>query len=282
MSFADLHTHSVHSDGTFSVKEIVSSCCTKNIKYLSLTDHDTINGLSEAKKLCLEKKISFINGVEFSADFKGEEIHILAYGFDTTNQKLLNILELFKEQRDKRNKKMLSKLKDFGINIDYDKLSLEKNSTITRGDIAMEIFNLGFAKTTKDAFNKYVSKNGVAYVPKDAISYKEILNTINEIGAISSLAHPNIYNFYNSNLKTAISELKRCGLNSIECYHSSYNQNITNTLLGFCNRYDLLISGGSDFHGYKKKDVFLGQATNNQYIDYKLLSSLLNKTCFDK
>lgn len=277
MSFVDLHTHSVHSDGTFTIKEIVSSCCDKNIKYLSITDHDTINGLEEARCICLEKNINFINGIEFSADFKGEEIHILAYGFDTHNEKLLKILDLFKTQRTKRNEKMLLKLKDFGINIDYNKLSLEKNSTITRGDIAMEIFNLGFAKNTRDAFNKYVSKSGVAYVKKEAISYKQILCTIKEINAISSLAHPNIYNFYNSNLKTSISELKRSGLDAIECYHSSYSQNVTNTLLGYCNRYDLLVTGGSDFHGYKKKDVFLGQATNNQYIDYKLVSDIINK-----
>lgn len=275
MYYADLHTHSIHSDGTSTSEEIVSSCIRKNIKYLSLTDHDTIDGLAETKKLCVDNNIEFINGVELSADFKGEQIHVLVYGFDINDKKISNLINTIESLRNSRNEKVILKLKNLGIDVDYNKLKLD--GIVTRADIAMEIYNLGFAKDYVDAFFKYLTVNGKAYVKKETMDYKEMFNIINGQGAISSLAHPNAYSFAETNLKPSISELKKCGLDAIECYHSSFDNNITNTLLKCCNKYDLLVSGGSDFHGHSKSDVFLGQATNNKFIDYNSLGALIDK-----
>ncbi len=275
MDYIDLHTHSIYSDGTSTVKEIIDLCVEKEIKTLSLTDHDSVLGLKEANLLCIENNINFINGIELTADFFGEEIHILAYNFDINNKFLDDFLKKTIIIRDKRNAKILEKLKNIGIEIDVKNLALTENSVITRADISSELISMGYAENNKDAFSKYLEKDKIAYVKKEAFSYIEVLELINKMGAISSLAHPNIYKFYNNNLKTSISELKRHGLKAIECYHSSYNNNVTNTLIGYCNRYNLLQTCGSDFHGKKKKEVFLGQATNSEFVTTDKVSDFL-------
>lgn len=279
MGFVDLHTHSVYSDGTNTVKEIVELCVVSDINILSLTDHDNIYGLKEAKLLCNKNNITLINGIEFTANYRDEEIHILAYGFDENNNKIADVINKSKELRVERNIKMFQKFKDIGIIIDEKNLNLADNSVITRADISSELIKMGLAIDKNDAFNKYLTEGCITYIKKEAIDFKEILKTINEVGGVSSLAHPNIYSFFNKNLKSSLQELKKHGLNSVECYHSSYNNQTTNTLLGMCNRLGLLKSGGSDYHGTKKKDVFIGKATNSQFINYddvdELLSSIL-------
>ncbi len=275
MDYVDLHTHSVYSDGTNTVKELIDLCVDNNIKYYSLTDHDNIYGLKEARELCESHKINFINGIEFTADFHGEEIHVLAYGFDENNAILQDVITKSKELRAYRNTTMLQKFKDFGIEIDIKRLNLDDNSVITRADIASELIRLGHAKDKNDAFNKYLSKGCATFIKKEAIDFKEILTAIQKMGAKSSLAHPNIYDFYKNNFKNSVSELKKHGLDAIECYHSSYDNFTTNTLLGYCNRFNLLKSGGSDYHGTKKKDVFLGKATSSQYIPFDNVKDLI-------
>ncbi len=277
MDYADFHTHSVHSDGTKTVEEIVTLCVEKNIKYLSLTDHDTMSGLDEATKLCKKNEITFINGIELTADFNGEEIHILAYDFNIDNIYLKNFLDKTVIVRNERNKKMLTKLSELGINLDINNLSLTKDSIITRGDIANEIVNLGFAKDTNEAFFKYLAKGKVAHIKKEAFSYIEVLELIKNMGAVSSLAHPSIYSFYNNSFKSSIKELKKRGLMAIECYHSSYNNSVTDTLLGYCNRLNLLKTGGSDYHGDKKQYVYFGQATSGEFIDASLVEEFIEK-----
>ncbi len=276
MDYTDLHSHSIYSDGTNTVKELIDLCVENNIKYYSLTDHDNVYGLKEARELCQKHNINFINGIEFTADYHGEEIHVLAYGFSEDNETLQYIIKKSKELRQNRNKIMLQKFKDFGIDIDINRLNLDENSVITRADIAAELIRLGHASDKNDAFNKYLSKGCATFVKKEAIDFKEILSAIKKMGAFSSLAHPNIYDFYKNNFKNSVSELKKHGLDAIECYHSSYDNFTTNTLLGYCNRYDLLKSGGSDYHGTKKKEVFLGKTTSGQYLPFDNVKELLN------
>ncbi len=275
MNYVDLHTHSVYSDGTKTIKEIVELSKQKNIKYLSITDHDCINGLIEAQELCKNADIHLINGIELTADFQGEEIHVLAYNFDLDDKYLKEFLNKTLVLRSTRNDQMLEKLSNLGIHIDKSKLLTKEDGVITRADIAQELINQGLAFDNNDAFDKYLKSGRVAYVSKQAFSYKEVFELIKNMGAISSLAHPSNYDFFNKSLKSAISEMRRYGLQAIECYHSSYSLNTTNTLLGYCNRYNLMQTGGSDYHGDKKPNVHLGQATNGMFIEKELVNSFI-------
>ncbi len=277
MAYIDLHTHSNYSDGTCTIEEIINMCAEKNIKTLSITDHDNIKGLEEAKEFCNEKNINLITGVELSATFFDEEIHILAYNFDINSKKLNTFLDNAKDFRHLRNEKMFKKFKELNIDIDFNDFTYNKDTVITRGDIANVLLKKGYISNREEAFNKYIGSGKSAYIKKDANSFDEVLALINEIGAISSIAHPNIYNFYPSNFKSALSKLKKNGLHAIECYHSSYNLNTSNTLIGYSNRFNLLKTGGSDFHGTKKTNVFLGQATSQKFIEEDNLSDFLNQ-----
>lgn len=276
MDYVDLHTHSVYSDGTKTVEEIVELCIEKNIKILSLTDHDCINGLREISSFATSNNIRFINGIELSAIYNNEEIHVLAYGFDINDKTLSNFLNETVILRKKRNDLMFEKLFDNGIKINTNNLVDTKDSVITRGDIAQEIVKQGYCQTNQEVFTKYLSKGCSCFVEKEGFSYKEVFDVINQMNALSSLAHPKIYSFYN-NLKTHISELKRNGLDSIECYHNSHSLNDTNNLLGYSNRFDLLKTAGSDYHGDKKQNVFLGETTNHMFIEKNMVIDFLNK-----
>lgn len=280
MGYIDLHTHTTYSDGTFSVLELVNLAKEMDVSILSITDHDNIDGLLEAKKICDSLNIKFINGVELSATFNNEEVHILAYGFDLNSPLLNDFLLKAKELRSIRNDTILEKLKSIGIEIDKNKLMENKDCVITRADIAAEIVNLGFCENSNEAFFKYLAKNKFCYVTKNMPDVSVVLKLIHDIGAISSIAHPTAYNFYNTNLKGSLSSLKKDGLDAIECYHSSYSMESTNTLLGYTNRLNLLKTAGSDFHGSKKVNVNLSKTSQNLQITEDMIFEFINKVNF--
>ncbi len=277
MNYVDFHTHSVYSDGTKTISELVEEAKEKGIKYFSITDHDCINGLAEANELCKINDINFVNGIELSADFKGEEIHVLAYNFDLDNPYLKEFLNKTLIARTKRNESILQKISDAGININKDNLLTKEDGVITRADIAQELVNVGVAKDNTEAFDKYLKSGRLFYAKRDSFSYKEIFHLIRNMNAISSLAHPSNYDFFKTSLKSSIQEMRRNGLDAIECYHSSYSLNTTNTLLGYCNRFDLLQTGGSDYHGDKKPNVQLGNSTNSMLLEKDLLDDFISK-----
>lgn len=277
MNFVDLHSHTTYSDGTFSVKELITLAKEKGITTLAITDHDNISALKEASSYALSNDINLITGVELSASYNNSEVHILAYNFDIDNPLLNEFLLSAKNARIKRNDIIFEKLSDIGIVLDKSKLMAHKDSVITRADFASEICALGFCDSSNEAFFKYLAKNKIAYVDKVMYDKDYILKLIKDIGGLSSLAHPTAYSFYNNGLKSAIKDFKRNGLDAIECYHSSYNTDATNTLISYANRLNLLKTCGSDFHGDKKTDVFLGQTTNGAFITYDMVSDFLDK-----
>ncbi len=277
INYIDLHLHTDYSDGTLSPTELVKLCYEKNIKTISITDHDTLKGLKEAKSIAKEFNINLINGVEMSAMFQGENIHILCYGFDYRSNLLQEFLDTKAiEMRNIRNKKIMEKLNNLGITISNNDL-IERNSStiITRAHFSTFLINKGVVKDRHEAFDKYLNKDGLAYVPKVLPDVEEVTDLIKKIGGITSLAHPNLYKFFHNNFFEKLKLLKSLGLNGVECYHSTYNSNITTMLLSYCNELDMVATGGSDFHGDNKKDVFLGQCTDNNFLKEEKLANFL-------
>ena len=271
----DLHTHTTFSDGTYSPEEIIKLCHKSNLKAIAITDHDTIDGIKYARDMAKELNIELIEGIEFSADYKGIEIHVLGYFLDIENKELLSLLEDLKISRDKRNKELIKKLNDIGLDISFDYVkSLSNGGLITKAHFGKAIVKKGYAKTMKDAFSLYLGKGKPAYVSRVLISYKDAIKYILNAGGIPVLAHPMIYKLSDKDLEIAIKDLKDSGLKGIECYYPSNSLSQTNFLLSLAKKYDLKVTAGSDFHGENRPDVALGNIFLGKQIDYEILEDL--------
>lgn len=271
----DLHTHTTYSDGTYSPAELIELAYKNGIKAIAITDHDTIEGINYAKEKAKELNIELINGIEFSVDYKGIEMHILGYFLDINNKELLNLLKDLKKTRDKRNLELIEKLNSIGLDISFDYIkSLSGGGLITKAHFATAIVEKGYAKTRSDAFSLYLGKDKPAYVKRVLISHKEAIDFIYNSKGISVLAHPIIYKLSNKDLDIAIKDLKDSGLKGIECYYPSNTLSQTNFLISLAQKYDLKITGGSDFHGLNRPNVSLGNIFLKKQIDYKLLEDL--------
>lgn len=271
----DLHTHSVFSDGTFSPEELVKLAYESNIKALAITDHDTIDGIAYAREVAKTYNIELINGIEFSAGYNGIEIHILGYFLDVKNEKLLNLLNQLEKTRDKRNQELANKLNEIGLDISLDYVkSLSPLGLTTKAHFGRAIVEKGYAKTIKEAFSLYLGKGKPAYVERVLISSDEAIKIILEANGTPVLAHPMIYGLSDKELELAIKDLKSKGLKGIECYYPSNSLKQTKLLLSLCEKYNMKITGGSDFHGSNRPEVSLGNIFLGKQIDYKILDDL--------
>lgn len=271
----DLHTHTTFSDGTYTPEEIIKLCYKRNLKAIAITDHDTTEGIKYARDIAKELNIELIEGIEFSADYKGIEIHVLGYFLDIENKELLNLLEDLKISRDDRNKELIKKLNDIGLDISFDYVkSLSNGGLITKAHFAKAIVKKGYAKTNNEAFSLYLGRGKPAYVPRVLISYKEAIDYILNAGGIPVLAHPMIYKLSDKDIEIAIKDLKEAGLKGIECYYPSNTLSQTNLLVSLSKKYDLKVTGGSDFHGENRPNVILGNIFLEKTINYEILEDL--------
>ena len=260
MKYADLHIHSSYSDGVLAPEEIVELAKNQGIKYISITDHDSISAQYIIDKN--DTGVNIIPGIEFSTEYNDLEIHILGYFIDINNRRLNEVVSRLRRSRVERTYKILEKLKENKV---------YKDSSIGRGNIANAIVNRGYAENYKEAFSKYLIKGKSAYVKGEKLSYKETLQVINEAGGISVLAHPG--KIYRSiEIENVVRELKCYGLNGIEVYHPSHSKEQINSFYNLSKKYKLLITGGSDFHGSCNKPILLGA----QGINELLLDKLIN------
>lgn len=273
MLYADLHIHSNYSDGRFSPEKIVNLSQMKNIKCISITDHDTIGSQYIVNDVNL-KNINIISGLEISSQYRDVEIHILAYFIDLENENLKGSLNNIKYSRQERAKKIINKLNDLNIDIKVDDISKEDyNKSIGRPHIAKVLVNKGFVGSTKEAFQKYLMKNRPAFVERCKIDYKEALKLILDAKGIPVLAHPGeIYR--NINIENIIKDLRAYGLKGIEVFHPSHSSKAINNYYNFAKKYSMLITGGSDCHGSKINGEYtLGTIGINETLTYKFFKS---------
>lgn len=269
MKYADLHIHSSYSDGNLSPEEIVELAKNQGVKYISITDHDTIASQYITKDQSQE--VYTIPGIEFSTEYRDLEIHILGYFIDIHNKGLIDTVNKLKEARIERTKEILRRLEKDNIYIGIDELNVDKSSTMGRGHIANAIVSKGYAENFKEAFNNYLIKGKLAYVKGEKLTYKKTLEVINEAGGMAVLAHPG--KIYRSiEVENIVRELKCYGLKGLEVYHPSHSKEQINNFYNLSKKNKLLITGGSDFHGLNNKDGILGV----QGINELLLDKIIN------
>jgi predicted metal-dependent phosphoesterase TrpH len=245
----DLHTHTIYSDGYFTPEKLIKKAQTHGIDTISITDHDSTNGIEEAGLYASKYGIEIIPGVEISTDIRDTEVHILGYFIDPKNKELEHYLHFFRDERHKRAIRIVKKLNLLGLNILMeDVLALAKNSAIGRPHIAQALMAKGQVKTFFEAFYKYLGNHAPAYERKVHLSPQSAFKIINDAGGLSFIAHP-------GNMpEILIKELIDAGVDGIEVIHPSHSPEQVKFYRGIVNEYFLLESGGSDFHGGKRED----------------------------
>ena len=237
---ADLHIHSNHSDGTNTVKELINLAKDKNLDIIAITDHDTINGFLEYKKLNIDYKV--IAGVELSTYHNGKSVHILGYFYDNNVdvEELINYLAIMKEKRNIRIQKIIKNLKEyFNLEVDYEEVKKGSHGVIARPHLARVIMEK-YGYTYEEVFEKFLNDDSPAYVQVERLETKDAIEMLHRNNAIAVLAHP-IYLKENK-----IEDIIDLGIDGIEVYYESQDEEY---YWQIAKEKKLLITGGSDYHG---------------------------------
>lgn len=245
----DLHLHTNYSDGALSPSGLLELAASKQIKALSITDHDTVDGVKEAIRHAARFGIEIIPGVEFSSYHNEQEIHILAYFVPLEDPELKRYLTFFKLERERRAERIIAKLNKMNIDISMEDVRLcAGRSSIGRPHIASALIKKGVVKSFPEAFNLYLGNQAPAYEKKVFVAPDTLFKLITDLGGLSFIAHP-------GNMpETIIKDLIDMGVDGIETVHPSHNQERVAFFTNIVNTYFLLSSGGSDFHGGKRND----------------------------
>lgn len=266
MKFADLHLHTLFSDGTSTPKEIILEAQNKDLSAIAIVDHDTVDGLPLAMEISGSSSVEVLSGIELTAEYDGLEIHILGYLIDYENKTLRTELEVLKRNRVERAYKIVERLKNMGITLEaQDVFNLAKPGTVGRLHIARALVKVGLAGSTWEAFQKYIGDKSPAYIAGFRLGPKEAINLIKSSGGIPVLAHP-----YSLNRDDLIPIFVDSGLMGIEVYYPEHTHSMINFYLGLAKKFNLLVTGGSDYHGDAKPHIQIGSSK----IPYELVEKL--------
>lgn len=247
---ADLHIHSIYSDGIYSPEFIIQKAKAEDLAAIALTDHDTVEGFFVAKDLCAKYNIDIISGIELSCHYESREYHILAYNFDPQDPGIIQIIEVSKANRLERAEKIIEKLNGNNINITIDDVLESANGApLARPHIAQAMFNKGFIQNTKEAFLNHIGDGKYAYNEKKNFPVENGIKIISNSGGVSVLAHP-----AKSISQVVLLNFIRFGLDGIEVVHPLHNKHMQTKYHRIASQYSLLETGGSDYHGNRDYD----------------------------
>jgi 3',5'-nucleoside bisphosphate phosphatase len=251
-SFADLHIHSVFSDGILSPDEIFEKAELYGLSAISITDHDTVDGCIIAESIKVNYNIDFLNGVELSCHFQGKEYHVIGYNLDLNNSKLRQHLATYREARLLRAERILKKLNDFNIPITFDAIMKKAGEApVARPHIASAMIELGITSNLKEAFLLYLGEGSPAYEAKTQFPIEHAIKLINNCGGIAVLAHP-----AKSITQEHLYSVIEMGLDGIEVYHPMHDTKQRLYYHSIANQYWLIETGGSDYHGNRDYDEY--------------------------
>lgn len=281
MKAVDLHTHSNKSDGSFSPAELVDYAVAKGLSAVALTDHDTIDGLEEAVshadalRQVGKPSVEVVPGIEFSTKHEGQDVHIVGLYIAYDAPEFRSKLQEFVDSRTGRNIKMCRNLNEAGIDITYEKLQ-ERNpdAVITRAHYASYLFEEGYVRNRQEAFAKYLGDHTKYFVPREKVTPTQAVSLILQVGGIPILAHPPLYHMGRERLDSLVSALKDAGLMGIESIYSTYTNQDERDMRRLADKYDLLQSGGSDFHGANKPNLDLGNGYGKLFVPEEFLITM--------
>lgn len=269
----DLHTHSSYSDGSLTPQELVDLAVKEGITTLAITDHDNVLSYPVALEYVETKykgELELVPGVEINTIWKGLEIHILGYYMDLENKGFLEMLSGQQHARVDQTVKIIKELKNqagIELNIENIKKLTEKGGSIGRPHLAKAITAVGGTRNTIEAYSKYINDSAPTYVPRKTVTPHEAVEIIYEAGGVAVLAHP--YDLDKS--EELIKDLMGFGLRGIEAYHRKHSPAMVEYYSSMAEKYDLIVTGGSDFHGITPSNqMYLGKNLVPSWIIDKL------------
>ena len=251
----DLHLHTLASDGRLTPKELVRLAAGQGLQTISVSDHDTTDGLKEAFEAAKEfSRLRVIPGIELSADVPGDEVHVLGYFIDPGNAHLQSELKRFRAGRVDRAKTMVEKLAGLGVHVEWERVQhFAGDGAVGRPHIAMALVEAGYCQEPKDAFPEYLGRNGLAYVERAKLTPAEAVSIIRQAGGAAVLAHP----AYMNDMESGIANLAGIGLAGMEVHYAKYRDDTIRQLARLAREYELIPCGGSDYHGMGNSDECL-------------------------
>lgn len=284
MQAVDLHVHSNRSDGTLTPTQLVDYAVRKGLAAFALTDHDTVDGLEEAISYAESLKAvtsespaipEVIPGIEFSTEYCGRDVHIVGLYIDYQDTAFRRMLQEFVDSRIARNRKMCHLLQDAGIPITYENLLAEfPDAVITRAHYAKYMLNHGRIKSMDEAFQRFIGDHCPCYVPREKVTPSQAVELVREAKGFPVLAHPILYHLDDKKLDALTAELKEAGLMGIEAMYCTYTAAEERQMRRLAAKYELLVSGGSDFHGSNKPGLNLGTGYGRLFVPASVLEDI--------
>ncbi|MDR3377619.1 MAG: PHP domain-containing protein [Verrucomicrobiae bacterium] len=254
MKFADLHLHTQFSDGTFTPEELVLHAQQQGLACIALTDHDTVEGCERAAAACARVQMEFVTGAELTAEHADTEIHVLGYCVDTHNQVLLDRIGQFQSVRQRRIHEMVAALNRLGVPLKVEAVfALANCKSPGRPHVARAMVKEKLIGSLDEAFERFLKRGRPAWVPKTKMSALESVELIHQAGGLAVMAHPGL-----NRTDEIIPDLVAAGLDGIECFHTKHSTVMSERYLEIAEKYGLLVTGGSDCHGYSKNKPLIG------------------------
>jgi len=254
MKFADLHLHTFFSDGTFSPEELAGHGARLGFAAMALTDHDSVEGCARMAVACEAAGIEFIPGTELTAEIGDTELHLLGYFLDAQNKKFLTEIAKFQIVRQNRIHEMVAAINKLGVPLEAQTVfALANCKSPGRPHVARALVKAGLVKNLDEAFERFLKKGRPAWVPKAKMSALEGIELVHQAGGLAVMAHPGL-----NRTDEIIPALVEAGMDGIECFHTKHSTAMAERYLEFAEKYNLLVTGGSDCHGFSKNKPLIG------------------------
>lgn len=271
MILIDMHVHSNYSDGTLSVESIANAAKKRHMAFVSLTDHDTTEGLAPFMSACKEYGVEGLTGIELSAD-SDYTLHILGFRIDPSNGALQKRLNEIRDHRNARNHRICKKLQELGFDVQIEDVSLlSRGQVVARPHIARLMLQKGYVSSIGEAFTKYIGFGGSAHVSRARLAAEECISLITDAGGLAVLAHPAQSYLEDEKMDRLLRHLKDNGLWGIEALYSGHSPEQTYNYLKLADKFDLYATAGSDFHGSNSHGVDLGVAVSEDFLPWARL-----------
>jgi len=278
----DLHIHTTASDGTFTPEQVISHAHQLKLKAIAITDHDTVAGSKEALRSGIPPSLGFLTGVEISSTpppfYPGSgSFHLLGYSIRLDDPKLNRTLAKLQQARKNRNPAIINRLNELGISITLDEVRKEAGEgQLGRPHIAQLLVKKRVVASIDAAFDQFLGTGKPAYVDKQRVECFKAIEIILDAGGVPVLAHPGLLDYKNENqLDELIGKLKKAGIQGVEVYYSGHTPDQTLLYAELAKRHDLLMTGGSDFHGAIQPEIEMGSGQGDLIVPFELFEKLI-------
>ena len=278
-SHCDLHTHSCYSDGICTPAEIIDLAVSSGLSAVALTDHNTVAGLPSFMTAAERKDVFAISGVEISTGWNGKELHIVGLFLPTAAyDTITDFLSIINIRKEESNRNLIRALCSAGYDLDYEAIRRSHpDGTVNRAVIAATLLEKGYVSSVKEAFQTLLAPGNGYYIPPEWISALDAIAFLSSIQAVPVLAHP-FLSLSEAELRLFLPEAKKHGLIAMEIRYSSYSEEMENLAEKIAAEFNLLPSGGSDFHGSNKPDISIGTGKGSLRVPANFVKQLQEGT----